>query len=541
MADHRQSSVDGTDVEMDRRTLLKASGVAAAGAAVGPQVASAERSSSSVSTEYHTIESWDGTELETTLYLPEGSGPHPAVLMTHGWGAFRQSPITVPKALNYAKNGYVVLTYDSRGFAGSSGTVTLNGEPEVKDAQHLITWLANRSDVATEGADNPWIGMDGISYAGGIQFLVSAADDRLDAMVPRITWRDLEYSLAPNGVIKIGWLSALLGIGEFNTLLDGDADMTDDLADWYWHAVENNEVPDDALKAFEERSAAHFGGIDTPALLMQGWNDSLFNPTEALRTYEELQNNGVESRLLFYKGGHDLTEVVVDFDDRGHMNNHSVAWMDRHLRGKDTDVPQVQNYLSQRDEWRSDEEWPPADTTYNRLELGNATINGKNELGKENLWFGDTEVTYEWTMGNDIEVIGEPEIELALDVHGPEARVFFELFHNGSNINGMDEAYLVGSGSQTISTKFPGVQQFLGSGDTIGLNVSVTNLWYIDSRDSDGLTIDPGASSMRLPTRGDPDPQKGSDPGGGGGPGFTMPAVGAALGGTALYKRYRGD
>jgi hypothetical protein len=32
-----------------------------------------------------------------------------------------------------------------------------------------------------------------------------------------------------------------------------------------------------------------------------------------------------------------------------------------------------------------------------------------------------------------------------------------------------------------------------------------------------------------------------SDPGGGGGPGFTLPAVGAALGGSALIKRFRGD
>lgn len=503
---------------MNRRTVLQTTALAST-AAVGTQSAGASgvtdtpnRATSSFSKEHHTIESWDGTTLETTLYLPKESGPHPVVLMTHGWGAFRQSPMTVPKAVNYAKNGYAVLTYDSRGFGGSSGTVTLNGPNEVKDAQHLITWLANRPEIATVAADDPMIGMDGISYAGGIQFQAASADERLDALVPRITWNDMEYSLVPNGVVKIGWLSALLGLGEFNTLLDGDAELTEDLSDWYWHSFKENEPPAEAVAAFREVSFAHEDEVSAPTFLLQGWNDSLFNPSEALDSYRKLQDAGVETAIGFYEGGHDLTEVTVDFEDRGKMNSDALAWMNKHVLGEDSSIPGVQNYLPQRDEWRVDEQWPPADVAHEQYELGDASRDGENELAK-GWFFADEEVTYEWTVDDDIEVIGEPEIDLEIEVHGPEARIFFELFHNGSNINGMDEAYrLDGPGTHTISVTYPGIQQFLSSGDAIGLNVSVTNTWYLDSRDSDGITIKPNGSRLWLPQRHDENaPDDGDD------------------------------
>lgn len=507
-----QSGVSGTPI--DRRTVLKSTATAAAVAAggVGVSGSAGARSTASISFERTTISSYDGTELGATLYVPPETGPRPSVLMTHGWGAFRQSPITVPKAKEYAKNGYTVLTYDSRGFSSSEGTVGLNGPRETKDAQRMIDFLANETgqfgvDVALDGPDNPRVGMDGISYAGGIQFQVAEADDRLDAMVPRITWNDLEYSLAPGGVVKSGWLTALLGLGEINTLFDEDADVTDKLSTWYKKSIENNEVPDDALEGFKSRSVAHKNGIDTPTFLMQGWTDSLFNPTEALNTYRQLQDAGTESRLAFYKGGHDLSELAVNFSDRGRMNDHAVRWMDQHVRGQESDVAQISNYLPQRDRWREDEQFPPADATTESYELANGGNGASAEIEQGWGWFTDEAVTYQWTAGDDLELIGEAQIDLAVDVDGPEARLFFELFHDGDNINGMDQPIRIdGSGRHEVSVRYPAIQEFVNEGDSIGLEVSVTNPWYLDSRESDGTTIDATNSRLHLPQRPDPNP-----------------------------------
>jgi len=455
-------------------------------------------------TEGYTIESFDRTEIEATLYDP-GNGPNPAVLMTHGWGAFRQSPLTAGKAANYANNGYAVLTYDSRGFGGSGGTVGLDGPRETQDAQELITWLANRPEIATEGADNPWIGMDGISYAGGIQLQVAAADDRLDAIVPRITWNDLVYSLAPNGVIKSGWLTILLGLGTLGTA-DGDTDtrVTDDLYDWYLETVWDNEVPDDAIAAFEDRSVAYEDGFDTPAFLVQGWDDTLFKPNEALWTYRQLQDNDVGTRLAFYEGGHAVEEIAVPLEARSYMNDYAVDWMNKHVRGEEVSIPQTHSWIKQDETFRTDSQWPPLGVSLQSYTLGNATENGDPALEESWGWWTDdnTEVTYTWTVDEEIEVVGTPELDIAVDVDGPEARLYLSLERNGNDINDISATYRVdGSGRQRVQCQHPTLQRYFSPGDTLGLQISITNPFYIDSRESDGVEIVPGDSQVRVPQR----------------------------------------
>ena len=44
--------------------------------------------------------------------------------------------------------------------------------------------------------------MIGESYAGGVQYIASALDPRLQAIVPITTWYDIVDSLVPNGVSK---------------------------------------------------------------------------------------------------------------------------------------------------------------------------------------------------------------------------------------------------------------------------------------------------------------------------------------------------
>lgn len=128
-------------------------------------------------TETLTIDSFDGTTIEASLYEPAGGDPQPAILMTHGWGGTRAD--REPLAELYASNGYVVPTYDS------GGAVGVDGPNEVGNAQRLLTWLADRESVRTDGEGDPRVGMDGYSYGAGIQLMTAIADDRLDALVPR--------------------------------------------------------------------------------------------------------------------------------------------------------------------------------------------------------------------------------------------------------------------------------------------------------------------------------------------------------------------
>jgi ABC-2 type transport system ATP-binding protein len=264
-----------------RRSALRTIGGLTALAATGTGTAVADER---FTTTDHDIDSFDGTELAATLYEPTGEGRHPAMLMTHGYGGSRAD--VDAWAAMYARNGYVTLTYDSRGFGDSGGEVNVDGPKEVKDAQTLITWLADDDSVTTDGPNDPRIGMDGLSYAGGIQLNTAAAegrgdgvpesDDRLDAIVPRWAWHDLSYSLAPNDVIKSGWQTFLLAAGAAGSRLAGD-DARDYVqgqsSELYEHAAESaaqNELTEDARAFFESRSPVQdLGDITAPALFVQ--------------------------------------------------------------------------------------------------------------------------------------------------------------------------------------------------------------------------------------------------------------------------------
>src|SRR5712691_1248375 len=72
-----------------------------------------------------TATSFDGTHIVYTLFMPDNasaSNPVPVIMRTHGWGGTRETTATgfVKQLLD---NGYGVLTWDSRGFGASGGTV----------------------------------------------------------------------------------------------------------------------------------------------------------------------------------------------------------------------------------------------------------------------------------------------------------------------------------------------------------------------------------------------------------------------------------
>ena len=146
----------------------------------------------------------DGAEdidLDTSLYLPAATQdtPAPAVIVGHGFGGSKDSVET--EALALAEDGYVVLTYSARGHGASGGLIGLNDpEFEIADLSGMIDTLAERSEVATDSDGDPVVGVTGASYGGALSLLGAAYDDRIDAIVPQITWNSLTRSLFPDQV-----------------------------------------------------------------------------------------------------------------------------------------------------------------------------------------------------------------------------------------------------------------------------------------------------------------------------------------------------
>jgi dienelactone hydrolase len=57
-----------------------------------------------------------GDELEAWLYLPEGDGPHPAVVMAHGIGAIKAGGLA-PFVERFCREGFAAVVFDYRQWA----------------------------------------------------------------------------------------------------------------------------------------------------------------------------------------------------------------------------------------------------------------------------------------------------------------------------------------------------------------------------------------------------------------------------------------
>ncbi|MFX0591392.1 alpha/beta fold hydrolase [Melissospora conviva] len=306
----------------------------------------------------------DGTEpveLDTTLYLPAGASaadPVPAVLLAHGFGGSKES--VSADAESFAERGYAVLAYTARGFGLSGGQIHLDHpEHEVRDAQRLLDWLAQRPEIRTDGAGDPRVGVVGASYGGALALLLAAADQRVDAIVPMITWNDLSTALLPEssggdatgGVFKKGWAGIFFGNGGLATGLTGAAALpaaagapgmtldpscgrfAPDICAAYLRIAAGGQADAEAVARLKESSPAPvLDRIKSPTLLIQGTADSLFTLAEAEANARGIAATGTPVRVAWYNGGHDGGDGPQNDSDR--IRALTAQWLDHYVKGE---------------------------------------------------------------------------------------------------------------------------------------------------------------------------------------------------------------
>ncbi|HSK25023.1 MAG TPA: CocE/NonD family hydrolase [Egicoccus sp.] len=326
---------------------------------------------------HQVIESFDGTPIETTLFLPPGATearPAPLVLRTHGWGGSRETAAgdgasidpgagTLSRLLS---EGYAVLTWDSRGF-GCSGGETRIDDPQVegRDTSALLDWAVANAPIATDRHGDPLVGMTGGSYAGGIQMSTAAFDPRIDALAPEITWEDLRYSLNSGDVVNQGWVAALYGAGTATgTALGLDPECRSNTAASLDPAIHRGvsefltagHISADTQAFFAKSSVAGYGDtnpVTVPTLVMQGSVDTLFDLTDGYRIFRHVADQGVPARFVAFCGGHvACPDSYADAGDRAYLDDAIVAWFDRHVLGQRVDTGAPVSYRTNEGEWR---------------------------------------------------------------------------------------------------------------------------------------------------------------------------------------------
>jgi ABC-2 type transport system ATP-binding protein len=342
-------------------------------------------------------------QIDADLYVPAGVSRHnraPALLATNGFGGTKEDQAAL--AQGFGQHGYVTLSYTGIGFVdGDPCPITLDDrEHDGAAASELIRFLGGdrsihavddatgkrvvvdqviREDGANGRRHDPAVGMTGGSYGGQIQFAAAgfehaAGTDRLDAIVPLITWNDLAYSLAPEnsalpggtaesgsvssgqtGVFKYQWAGLFTTVGVAN----GGEDVANpqDAADWQRFVTEGcanfdrpvctallevgtqgypSQASIDFLRA--NSVAGYIEDIRVPTLIGQGQADTLFNLQESVATYTALKEQGTPVSLVWQSWGHsDSSPVAGELDLRhpaaSYQGRQALAWFEHHVRG----------------------------------------------------------------------------------------------------------------------------------------------------------------------------------------------------------------
>ena len=146
----------------------------------------------------------EGTRMAAEVFTPKApaDGKLPTIVMSHGWGGLAKQ--LRPDALVFAEAGYLVVTFDYRGWGKSDSRLILaGGAPEQKDGQLLakvkelrevIDPIDQTTDIMNalhwvyghDRCDQDRIGIWGSSLSGGHVIYVAARDPRVKAFVSQV-------------------------------------------------------------------------------------------------------------------------------------------------------------------------------------------------------------------------------------------------------------------------------------------------------------------------------------------------------------------
>ena len=349
----------------------------------------------------------DGVELATDLYLPDGQGPYPTILIRTTYNKDAESKgvrFVAAMAKQYIDNGYAVVAQDTRGRFQSQGVDSVfftDGVGPLRDGYDTIEWIVSQE------WSNGNVGMLGISALGITTYLAAASGHpALKAahviMCASNLYDDVFY---PGGVYRQRmsdtWVTGQ-GRADFLPFIRSHASY-----DSIWQRV-------DLLRhAGESQAAVYQWG---------GWFDCMSQGnTRAFTELHERGGNGARGNQMLVMGawshhgaGRNQGELRFPENTTDILpNQDALKWFDRHLRGEVTSldtIPPVRYYLmGDVDDslaigniWMSDVTWPPGNVSTVSYYLNDDGLLSPEQPKSED----SHSVTYEYDPENPVPTLG---------------------------------------------------------------------------------------------------------------------------------------
>jgi fermentation-respiration switch protein FrsA (DUF1100 family) len=149
----------------------------------------------------------EGVECAAWLYRPDGDGPHPAVVMAHGFSATREQRLDA-YADRFRNAGMGVLLFDYRHFGASAGEPRQLLDIGRQQADFRAAIAHTR---VTDWIDPARVALFGSSFSGGHVLVVAARDPRIASVVAQCPFTDGLAALPKLGARNIA-LSTIAGL-----------------------------------------------------------------------------------------------------------------------------------------------------------------------------------------------------------------------------------------------------------------------------------------------------------------------------------------
>jgi predicted acyl esterase len=308
------------------------------------------------------------TVLKANVVTPKGADGrrrYPLIVLPTSWG-FPQVEY-LAQAQRLADSGYVVLSYNVRGFWQSGGEIDVAGPHDVADALEVVDWA-----LAHTPADARHIGMAGVSYGAGISLLAAAHDPRVRAVASLSGWGDLIDSIYSGRTQHVQAAAVLDTAGTvtgrqsaesrevFSAFCSGDLTKEKDLVAW-------------GKKRSPATYADQLNRNGAAVLLAGSWGDTIFPPRQSAAFYEQLTG---PKRLELRPGDHATAEITGLFGLPNDVWTDTERWFDHYLKGEDNGVDREQPVrLKSRTggDYEGYPDWKSVGATRRKLALAGAT------------------------------------------------------------------------------------------------------------------------------------------------------------------------